>query len=105
MEISASLPPGLLAHLRSARKLSTGERKWRSVHNVMVYSSSQYEWTHVEISASCYGPLLISVWLGAGLLFRSQTWGDRASIPLADLGGARCRLGIRFGGTKVVAVK
>ena len=38
-----ALPPGLLAHLRSARELSPGERKWRSVHNVMVYSTSQYE--------------------------------------------------------------
>ena len=33
-----ALPPGILAHLRSARHLSTGERKRRSVINVMVHS-------------------------------------------------------------------
>ena len=55
-----------------------------SASNLSMDTANHYEWTLVTISAQCYGPLLISVWVGAGLLFRSQTWGER----VAALGGS-----------------
>ena len=93
-----ALPPGLLAHLRplparpsrasspmgNARPPeATARSPWVYVRKSRPAPIEQLRAPLLRLGVahniSCYGPLLISVWMDAGLLYRSQTWGERVS--------------------------